>query len=278
MTQDTWQARLQLYFTRTPTRTVLSQRHHQGPLQVQRPFYPESNDTCHVYLLHPPAGIVGGDQLQIQVHVATAANVLLTTPAATKLYTHPDVFSQQTIQLSVADNAVLEWFPQETIAFENSRSRSEIEVMLHTDSIFMGWDIVCLGRSASHAPFTQGEFQQRLKIQRVKQRLWIERAHYQGGSPLLHQMWGLANQPVIGSFFTVAPFNSEMQDTVRQALIPWLQQSRCLCAITIMEDLLVARYLGQHAEEAKAFFIDLWRVIRPMVANRVACPPRIWAT
>ncbi|MDE2089358.1 MAG: hypothetical protein KGJ12_05005, partial [Gammaproteobacteria bacterium] len=48
-----WNAELSLAFARNNGRTVLSRRRHQGPLQVQRPFYPEPGGVCHVYLLHP---------------------------------------------------------------------------------------------------------------------------------------------------------------------------------------------------------------------------------
>ena len=57
-----WRAQLDLEFSKSNNRTILSHRKHFGPLQVQKPFYPEINGTCHVYILHPPGGVVGGDR------------------------------------------------------------------------------------------------------------------------------------------------------------------------------------------------------------------------
>ncbi|MCA1769209.1 MAG: urease accessory protein UreD, partial [Halomonas sp.] len=82
-----WDASLDLRFTPRQGVTRLAHARHRGPLRVQRPFYPEgARGACHVYLLHPPGGLVSGDTLTIDVGVEAGAHALLTTPAANKLY------------------------------------------------------------------------------------------------------------------------------------------------------------------------------------------------
>jgi urease accessory protein len=49
-------------------------------------------------------------------------------------------------------------------------------------------------------------------------------------------------------------------------------------SISKIRQLLVIRYLGQHAEECKALFIQLWQKIRPLYLNKEANIPRIWHT
>jgi urease accessory protein len=80
-----WQASLALQFCHTPEKTLLHSAHHVGPLTVQRPFYPEG-ETCHLYLLHPPGGIVGGDSLDITVRLDAKSHTLITMPGASKFY------------------------------------------------------------------------------------------------------------------------------------------------------------------------------------------------
>ena len=77
---------LTLEFDRVGSSTRLTSRSHSGPLNVQRPFYPEGEDVCHVYLLHPPGGLVAGDQLSFSAQLNTGAKTLITTPAANKFY------------------------------------------------------------------------------------------------------------------------------------------------------------------------------------------------
>src|SRR5450755_1681508 len=87
-----WQARLELRFEADAGRTRLAHRRHHGPLLIQRVFHPEpasaagalAAEPCHAYVLHPPGGVVSGDELQLEVDVQPQAHALLTTPAAGK--------------------------------------------------------------------------------------------------------------------------------------------------------------------------------------------------
>ena len=79
-----WQATLDLRFQLLGGKTTLASRRHVGPLTVQRPFYPEE-ETCHLYLLHPPGGIVGGDELTISATIESDCHTLITMPVS---YTH----------------------------------------------------------------------------------------------------------------------------------------------------------------------------------------------
>ena len=125
-----WSAELDLGFEVVAGKSALVRNRHRGPLAVQRAFYPESNDLAHVYLLHPPGGIVAGDQLTVRVHVAPGARALVTTPAATKFYRSEGRVAEQTQLLRVSEGASLEWLPQETIVFGSAQVSTKTRVEL----------------------------------------------------------------------------------------------------------------------------------------------------
>ena len=139
-----WLASIRLGFSAPGEKTLLKERRHQGPLKVQRPFYPEG-PACHVYLLHPPGGVVGGDRLNIDVDVQSGAHALITTPGASKFYRSagPLALQQQTLQVH---GGILEWLPQENILFPGANIKLESRIQLDASARFIGWEVHCLGR------------------------------------------------------------------------------------------------------------------------------------
>lgn len=270
-----WRAELTLGFSGCDGRTTLSRRTHSGPLRVQRPFYPEPQ-VCHVYILHPPGGIVGGDTLQIQVLAAERAQVLLTTPAANKFYRSKDGTAARLHQsLTVEAGASLEWFPQESIVFDGALVDSATHVNLVGDAHFMGWEITCLGRRAAQETYAQGEYRQYFEIWRDGRPLWIERACVTGGGAVLNGTWGLAGFSVTGSFVCITKNPGAVQ-CVRDAAAQISKDD--LFSATQRDEVLICRYLGHSAEQVRRYFIRAWEVLRPLVLERAACAPRIWAT
>jgi urease accessory protein len=270
-----WEARLELCFRARGARTILAERRHIGPLQVQRPFYPDGERACHVYILHPPGGVVGGDSLAISAAVERGAHALLTTPAAGKLYRSDGACAQLGQELKVDDGAWLEWLPQETIAFDGARAVSRTRVVLSGSAGFIGWEILCLGRPAASETYRHGEFVQRFEIWRDGAPLWWERNALTGDAPALHAPWGLAGRSVVATLVAVGRAPSALP-ALRELLNA--QQDGGEFSVSQLRDVLVCRYLGHSAEQARAGFIAAWRLLRPALWGIDASPPRIWST
>lgn len=269
-----WQARLALHFTGTAKRTVLTGRRHCGPLQVQRPFYPESDGACHLYILHPPGGVVGGDGLTLEAELTANTRVLLTTPAAAKIYRSDGALARQTQILRVGADATLEWLPQETIVFEGARLRSLTRVELSGNAHFIGWEILCLGRPAAGETFGRGLCRTGFEIRRDGLPLYLEQGRYEGGSDLLEAAWGLQGFPVTASL-VCASDASGLAERVRETVEP---DPADRFTVSQLQGVLVCRYLGDSTERAGRLFRQVWSVLRPMVLNKPAVAPRIWST
>jgi len=269
-----WRARLALAFEFREKRTTLARREHEGPLVVQKSLHPEGPDVCQCIVVHPPGGIAGGDAIELDVTVGAGAHAQLTTPGAAKWYRAAGRRASQAIACRVADGAVLEWLPQGSIVFDGAEAASTLRVALAPTAVYVGWDVVCLGRTASAERFTHGEWRQRIDIVRGDAPVWSERAVLRGDSPLLASPAGLNGAPVFGTFVTMAPTLPDDLLAACRAHAP----AHGECAVTRLPHVLVARWRGHAMEAAHAYFATLWAVLRPALTGRVAVPPRIWAT
>jgi urease accessory protein len=274
-----WRATLELKFERKGARSILAAQSHVGPLLVQRPFYPEGSATCHVYVLHPPGGMVGGARLRIEASVGENAQALVTTPAAGKFYRSAGPEAAHAQVLHIAPGGCLEWLPQETIVYNASRAVLHTEVHLESGARFIGWDVFCLGRPASGETFASGWYRSTLEIWRAGRRLLTERALYKGGAEVLRAPWGLSNYPVAGML--VAAIGADdpgdrLRDAARQAAGP--PGDKELFGITRLDSLLVARYLGHHGDAARRKLIAVWQALREGLLGRPVAIPRIWYT
>ena len=273
-----WKAALDLRFAAAGGATRLAHREHRGPLVVQRPFLPEGPAVCHVYVVHPPGGLVGGDELEIDVAIATNAHALVTTPAATKVYRTIAAPVRQTQRLRVAVGGTLEWLPQETILYDGARATLDTRVELAPGARFIGVDAICFGLPARRAPFAHGTCRQSFQIVRDGRPLLIERGHYDADSGVGGGRWGLGGAGVLGFAVTAPAPAAEAVDAVRA--LAAAAPDGDLAAVTVLGDgdAMVARYLGQGAERTRAFLHDTWHAVRPGLLGRPAIPPRVWAT
>ena len=279
-----WQARLELGLADRAGRTVVAHQRHQGPLTVQRPFYPEGA-PCHLYLLHPPGGVVGGDRLEVRVRVEAGAHALITTPGAAKFYRSAGPRADQVQHLEVAAGGVLEWFPQENILFPGAQLCSSTAVDLAPGARFLGAEVHCLGRPAISERFAQGRADLRLRVSRAGVPLLLERLLVTAGQGLEGPA-GLRGLPVTG---TLLASGADAADLAAVRAHPGGAGHRPdadqtpaaptpLWAATLLGDLLIVRTLAPATEPIQRLFIALWGILRPRLLGRPACPPRIWAT
>lgn len=270
---QSWRAQLLLGFEARRGRTVLVTRRHVGPLLVQRPFYPE-DDICHVYLVHPPGGVVGGDQLRLDVELAAGSHALITTPAANKFYRSDGREAGLVQQFNLAASAVLEWLPQETIFFDQAHAKTKTRIDLAADARFVGWEYSCFGRPACDELFMTGSVDQELALYRAGMPLLKDRFRLQGDSEILRAPWGLRGHSVSANLIITDADDSALA-LARES---YNKDSGCELALSLVDDVLLGRCLGPQAMAVQACMQSVWQSLRPKMLGREFCRPRIWDT
>jgi urease accessory protein len=272
-----WQARLALEYGPVGLRTRLLRKQQHGPLTVQRAFYPEG-DICHNYILHPPGGVVGGDTLEISARCQAGAHCLLTTPGAAKFYRAAGVRTgRQSVRINVAGDAVVEWLPQPNIFFCGAQMVLDSNIDVAATGKFVGWEIHCFGRPAAHEYFTSGAVRSETRVSVDGELRLLERLDTCGDGNLLAAT-GLRGNAMQGCLIA-APCSEQQRDILERIL-----QSESgvdyphPLGLTLVDEVLIVRALGQQAEPLQQVFTRLWLGLREHWLARAPCLPRIWAT
>ncbi|GAA6135396.1 urease accessory protein UreD [Oceaniserpentilla sp. 4NH20-0058] len=260
--------------------TCMGKTMHYGPLRVQRPFYPEGNDLLHLYLLHPPGGLVGGDELSINVKTSEGAKVLVTTPSAGKLYRNETQMQQgQHVHIIIEPDSAVEYLPQENIIFNGAKGTLNTLVELKGDGLFIGWEITCLGRPEGEALFNEGCVKQSLMIKQDGKPLFTDRLILNANDGMMASQVGLQGKTTFGTFVINRNIDSqtleklvELQGTLNA------QSKQAYVAATQKPGVLIIRGLGERAEPIRIMFEKIWQLLRPCVHGREMCVPRIWNT
>jgi urease accessory protein len=283
-----WLAELELGFALRGNKTALSRCRHQGPLGVQRAFYPEQDGSAHVYLLHPPAGIVSGDELRISANLEVGSRALLTTPGANRFYRargHSDASDRQSqfCTFHIKAKAVLEYLPLETLVYNQANAVNQVEIKLEDSACYMGWEVVCLGLPHIQQPFKQGKLQQVTTVYHNLKPLFHDRMVLSALDSMHQQRIALGGHHVVGNFIICA--GSLLNQPKKLALLvaqlrTYLsdKQLEQQFAVTEIQGVVVIRHLGESSEHCRETFHQLWGCARQFVLNKMQNAPRIWYT
>jgi urease accessory protein len=272
-----WHGHLRLDYRLADGRTVGHDR-HDGPLRVLQRLYPEGPGVCHQVLVHPPGGLAGGDELDVDLSLAAGSHVLLTTPGATRFYRSKGSLAVQRVNARVADGARLEWLPLEAIAFDGCRAENRLRFELAPGAEMIGWDVLALGLPASDAAFRRGQVLQDVRIPGA----WLERGLIDavdhrlldgplgwGGQRTLGMLWFAAGSAIAGER------RQALQDVARAPDDDPGLDAGCTSP---NDRVVVLRVLGSRVEPVMQRLSHTWSAWRQQAWQRAACAPRVWRT
>jgi urease accessory protein len=184
----------------------------------------------------------------------------MTTPGAAKFYRSAERLARSQVAIHVGLGGVCEYLPQETIVFDGAHASIATRVDLAADAVYVGWDLICLGRPAAGEVFGRGEVAQRVEVVRDGRPIWFERLAMTGGSLLLGAGFALAGKPIVGTMVYAGPVGEGVVERIRTATGDG--EGRHVFSVSSLEHVIVCRYLGASMSEGKSLFARAWVVLR----------------
>jgi len=273
-----WRGNLALSYGLQDGRSVAHDR-HDGPLRVLRSLYPEGG-VCHTVLVHPPAGLVGGDTLALDVTLGEDTHALVTTPGASRFYRSLGAAAVQSAAVRLAGGSRLEWLPLETLAYSGCEAENRMRFELAPGAEMIGWDLTALGLPASGQPFVAGTFTQQIEMPGQ----WLERGVVRAADTrLLASPLGWAGRTVLATLWAGAgsPFAPDRRDALldaARAAAASHAPALAAGATAPQPGVVVLRVLADRVEPAMKLLVAVWSAWRPLLWSLAACPPRVWRT
>ncbi len=129
-------------------------------------------------IVNPTAGFFDGDRLESNVHVAAGANLVLSTPSASRVYrTRSGKAAVSYQKFSVDENASLEWIPEPFIPHAGARYAQQTEIHLHPSASLMFFDWIAPGRVAMGEVFSYQELRWEMDLTLDETLIARERYH-----------------------------------------------------------------------------------------------------
>jgi len=275
------QASLALAFEESGGNTVLAASRQQPPLRVVRAF-PLEDGAALVHLHNVSGGLLGGDEIALEISLGASARAQVTTTGATRIY-RPRAQAPVTMQantVSVGENALLEYVPDPIIPFAGVRFRQRTTIELAAGAGLFWWECLAPGREAHGELFAYDSVELAMEVQAAGRPILCERVRLQ---PKQHTLQSPAK---LGPYRYWASFCC-----CRVGLQPafWLDAEQQLRGIardlnhpeealwgisTLVSHGLVVRCLAREGHSVPAGLREIWRAAKLLIYQREPIPPR----
>jgi urease accessory protein len=276
------EGRLKLRFSADRTRqTQLIVREQRPPLQVIRAF-PISTGGALVHVHNISGGVLGGDQLSLEVDVEPGAHAQLTSTGATRLYrTRPGVpDSKQTGRVTVHEGALLEYLPDPLIPFSGSRYQQQMRIELDSSAGLFWWETVTPGRVAKGEQFAYEQLLLDLRISTQGRLIAFERLKLEPHCRALSSLARLGPYSHFCSFYICrVGLEATHWSNLEKELGALAQELSCPGKVswgvsTLVAHGLVIRAVSCQERDIPPGLLAFWRAAKQYLYDEEPVPPR----
>lgn len=264
--------RVELTFSRRGDATALAHLYQRYPCRVLFPRADPGEATTAI-MVTTSGGLTGGDRVSARIAIEDDATAVVASQAAEKIYRSTGANCDVDVDLKVAAGAWCEWLPQETILFDGARLHRRSTIDVAPGGRCVAAEMIVFGRTASGEQFATGELFDRRTVMRGGESRWLDALALDGDiAAALARPAGFDGARAIASVLFIADDAPAMRDRAREHL----EDAACRAGVTVVNGLLVARFLGPDAVHVRNAVTGYVRFIRNAAAGLPPVLPRVW--
>ncbi len=264
-------ALMNLNIVKRKGRTEIDPSNWRIPYQWQGTHYQDNDDQPFLLLINAGGGFVEGDVAELHARMEPGTRALLTTTAASKFYKCPDkAMSRELVNLHVAPDALLEYYPDESIPFARSRVERRTTINLASSSRLFAVDTLSAGRIHYGAgeifafDYLESEFSITIDGEpKFTDRIIIVDAEE---ARVLEQLWQGAHHAA-----TVVCYAADLPLGIEESVEAQLADRGLVAAGTSrIGSMMTCRILAREAWQCHEAIQAAWGVVRPSIAGKPA--------
>lgn len=245
-------------------RTCLDVFFQEGAAKIRLPR--PHGSALEAVLINTAGGLTGGDHIQWTVEAAPRTTLVATTQACERVYRTTGDDARVLTRIRIGAGAHVDWLPQETILFENSRLDRSLEVHLAEGANFTAVEAILLGREAMGEDALNACLSDRWRIYRHGRLLHAEATRLTGCEGERFGPALLAGNRAFATIVAIAPDAEHKVDALRALIAP-----DAFAAASAIGERLTLRALAPSG-------LALRRILAPAIAllSGAGTLPRLW--
>ncbi len=253
--------------------TRLQRLYQHDPLRILFPN-PAVGELPTAAITNTGGGFVGGDHVKVTVSNGAHCRALVAQQAAEKIYRSAGQVTEIDVSLRAEAASWLEWLPQETILFDQAQMRRRTRIDVQGSGRVLAGEILVFGRAAMRERFRRGLLREVWEVRRDDRLIWLDALHLEGEmGPIIHAPAGFDGAGASATAVYVGDDAGAHLQTARRCLTA---RDQVRSAATLVNGVLVMRWLAPRAQDLRQDFGDFWAKFRSEVADLPGRLPRLW--
>lgn len=236
-----------------------------GSLRVRFPN--AAGSALEAALVNTAGGVACGDAFAVEITAKDRASLVVTTPAAERIYRSDGLTASYSVQLRLDADTTTCWLPQETILFDRARLRRRIEVDLSAQASLLVFEAIVFGRAARGESVNEGLLEDLWRIRRDGRLAYADTFRMGGDiASLLRKPVVAAGASAIATCLYIAP-DAEARLEEARALLDGCASE---CAASAWNGLLSIRFVASDVNTLRRDAVIF------LSGFRQAPMPRVW--
>jgi urease accessory protein len=195
--------------------------------------------------------------------------------AAEKIYGSSRYDSFINVDLKAKSMAWAEYLPQETILFDGARLNRTTRIEAATGAQILAGEIIVFGRQGRGESFTSGFLRDAWEVKRDQKLIWADTLLLKNNvSKVINHPTCFDGASVVATVILIC---DDVESYVGEA--QGILRDNCTtirAGASLINGVLVARFIGKDALQLRKSFSLLWQSLRHSVAALPKSMPRLW--